>query len=262
MRRLALPLLVGLAVLSACEDEPTSTRTVELPTGREGLPATPDQVVENGQHVITVDGVKKAVIEAEQMYFFHELGRVIGDTISVRFFDENGVQQSLLTALTGEIDQETQEMLAEGEVHVRGETSRIVTEELQYHPERNLVTSDTTTEIHQDGNVIRGQGVESDPGLKNLKIRGASAVIRNEAPLQGPAQADTTGAAAAPPDVRDGDTEDAAGADAPPPDPSAGGGDEPPDPEAAEEETPPGETSEEGGEPAGAAGVAASGDSL
>lgn len=194
MRRsgLAFLLLVLGIGFPACEDEPTSTRTVELPTGREGLPTTPDQVVEDGEHVITVDGVKKAVIEAEQMYFFHELGRVIGDTISVRFFDESGIQQSLLTARTGEIQQESQEMLAEGQVHVRGETARITTERLRYHPDRNLVTSDTTTEIHQDGNVIRGQGVESDPGLRNLRIRGASAVIRNETPLRGPADADTT----------------------------------------------------------------------
>lgn len=257
MRRLALPLIVGLVALAACEDEPTSTRTVELPTGREGLPATPDQVVENGEHVITVDGVKKAVIQAEQMYFFHELGRVIGDTISVRFFDENGFQQSLLTARTGEIEQQTQEMLAEGEVHVRGETARIVTEALQYHPERNLVTSDTTTEIHQDGNVIRGRGVESDPGLKNLKIRGASAVIRNETPLQDPADADTS-AAASPPRTRDDGDEPAANA-APPDSAVAGGEPQPPEPSG---ETSPAETSAEDDAEPEAKNDAAAGDTL
>lgn len=180
-----------MVFVAACGEEPTSATTVDLPTGREGLPATPDQVVENGEHVITVDGVKKALIQAEQMYFFQDLGKVIGDTISVTFYDDNGIRQSLLTARTGELDQETREMLAVGSVHVQGETSWIRTEELHYHPDRNLVTSDTTTEIHQDGNVIRGTGIESDPALKELRIRGASAVIRNENVLAAPA-ADTT----------------------------------------------------------------------
>ena len=60
MRRIA-----GIAALVSCflgcgGDEPTQTGTAELPAGRPGLGA-PDQVVENGEHVITVQGVKKAV---------------------------------------------------------------------------------------------------------------------------------------------------------------------------------------------------------
>jgi len=249
-------------VVAACGEEPTSASSVNLPTGREGLPATPDQIVENGEHVITVDGVKKALIQAEQMYFLQDLGKVIGDTISVTFFDENGLRQSLLTARTGELDQETREMLAEGSVHVQGETSWIRTEELRYHPERNLVTSDTTTEIHQDGNVIRGTGIESDPALTELKIRGASAVIRNENVLSGPA-ADTTDAEEGPSVEPDGTeeagagtpvsgVEAATGADTLPetrtepadsaeagPDPPAGGGE---DPTGGADEPTPGDT--------------------
>jgi len=243
-------------IVAACGEEPTSASSVDLPTGREGLPATPDQVVENGEHVITVDGVKKALIQAEQMYFFQDLGKVIGDTISVTFYDDNGLRQSLLTARTGELDQETREMLATGSVHVQGETSWIQTEELRYHPDRNLVTSDTATEIHQDGNVIRGTGIESDPALTELRIRGASAVIRNERVLSGPA-ADTTDAAAeeAPP-VDPGGTEEAGGG---PADPGPGAGADSVPPTRAE----PAGTAEAGPEPAAEGGEdPASGDTL
>lgn len=185
MRRTA-----GIAALFSClvacgGDEPTRTGTVELPGGRPGL-GTPDQVVENGEHVITAQGVKKAVLVAEQLYFYNDQGKVYGDTIQVSFFDAGGEFQSMLTAEEGEMSQHSDDMIARGNVVVRGSSSRITTEELHYDPQRNLVTSDKPTEIFQAGNVIRGSGVESDPALTNIRIRGGSAVLRSEPELGRP----------------------------------------------------------------------------
>lgn len=187
----------ALGLLGCGGDEPTRTGTAELPAGRPGLGA-PDQVVENGEHVITAHGVKKAVMVAEQLQFYNEEGKVYGDTIQVSFYNESGEFQSMLTALEGEMSQRSDDMIARGNVVVRGSDSRILTDELHYDPQRNLVTSDKPTEIFQQGNVIRGSGVESDPALTNIRIRGGSAVIRSE-PQLGPqpqraAEADTSGA--------------------------------------------------------------------
>ena len=155
--------------------------------------------MENGEHIITAQGVKKAVLVAEQLYFYNDDGKVYGDTIQVSFFDASGAFQSMLTALEGEMSQRSDDMIARGNVVVRGSDSRIVTEELHYDPQRNLVSSDKPTEIFQQGNVIRGSGVESDPALTNIRIRGGSAVIRSEPRLgpepRQPAEADTAGAA-------------------------------------------------------------------
>ena len=182
MRRVA-GIAALISFLLACGgDEPTRTRTAELPAGRSGL-GTPDQVVENGEHVITAQGVKKAVLVAEQLYFYNDEGKVYGDTIQVSFFDDAGGFQSMLTAEQGEMSQHSDDMIARGNVVVRGSGSRITTEELHYDPQRNLVTSDEPTEIFQAGNVIRGSGVESDPALTNIRIRGGSAVIRSEPEL-------------------------------------------------------------------------------
>ena len=194
-----LNLVCGLFALSCGGEEPTRIGTAELPVGRPGLGA-PDQVVENGEHIITAQGVKKAVLVAEQLYFYNDDGKVYGDTIQVSFFDASGAFQSMLTALEGEMSQRSDDMIARGNVVVRGSDSRIVTEELHYDPQRNLVSSDKPTEIFQQGNVIRGSGVESDPALTNIRIRGGSAVIRSEPRLgpepRQPAEADTAGAAA------------------------------------------------------------------
>jgi LPS export ABC transporter protein LptC len=191
--------LVALVVLAGCEnDAPARTGSAELPAARPGL-GQPDQVVENGEHVITARGVKKAVLVAEQLQFYNGVGKVFGDTIQVSFFDDAGTFQSMLTALEGEMNQRTDDMIARGNVVVRGSGSVIRTEELHYDPRRNLVTSEVATEINQQGNVIRGQGVESDPALTNIRIRGGSAVLRSEPTLgrepRGEVVEDSSGAA-------------------------------------------------------------------
>jgi LPS export ABC transporter protein LptC len=197
-REVAILGLAAVAFLACEKDEPARTGTARLPSGRPGM-GPPDQVVENGEHVITAQGVKKAVLVAEQLYFYNAAGKVYGDTIQVSFFDDAGAFQSMLTALEGEMNQRNDDMIARGNVVVRGSNSTIRTEELHYDPMRNLVTSDKPTEINQQGNVIRGQGVESDPALTNIRIRGGSAVLRSEPELgpqpQRAAGTDTTGAA-------------------------------------------------------------------
>lgn len=192
-----LSLILALAFLACEGDESTRTGTAQLPAERPGL-GSPDQVVENGEHVITAHGVKKAVLIAEQLHFYNQAGKVYGDTIQVTFFDEAGEFQSMLTALEGEMSQRNDDMIARGNVVVRGPSSTIRTEELHYDPQRNLVTSDKPTEILQQGNVIRGQGVETDPALTSIRIRGGSAVLRSEPelgrqPAQGVAETETPG---------------------------------------------------------------------
>ncbi len=157
--------------------------TVDPPIGRPDLP-TPDQVVENGEHLITEQGVKKALLTAEQLYFYNQTGKVFGDTVQVEFYDETGAFVSLLTAETGEMDQSSRKMIARGNVFVRGRDSTIKTEELHYDPQGDRIYSQVETEINQRGNVIRGSGVESDPALKEVRIQGGSAVLRSEPELR------------------------------------------------------------------------------
>lgn len=174
----ALALLAG-ALLLGCGEDATPVRTVEPPEGRPGLP-TPDQIVEEGTHIITVQGVKEAVINARRLLFYDTEGKVYGDTIEVQFFDETGAAVSMLTAKKGELDQSTQQMIAREDVLVRGREATIRTEELLYDPVEDRISSDAPTEINQGGNVIRGQGVISDTALRDIRITSGSAVLRSD----------------------------------------------------------------------------------
>ena len=180
MRSGALLALVALVcACAACGGGEPPQRTAQLPTGPSGYP-TPDQVVENGTHVITVEGVRKALVRAEQLYFYDQLGKVVGDTLEVTFYNAEGVYESTLTARSGELVQATQDMVARGDVFVRGQESTIRTEELHYEPAANRVYSEQPTQIVQRGNQIRGRGVTADPGLRNIRITSGSAVLREE----------------------------------------------------------------------------------
>lgn len=196
--RLATIVLLG-ALLGGCDGSSEPAGTATIPEGREDLPP-PDQVVEDGRHVITVEGVKKAIIDAEQLAFYNRDGTVVGDTIQVQFFDEAGRYVSMLTALTGEMEQSSQRMMARGNVFVRGSDSSIKTDEILYDPIANRISSDRPTEILQRGNTIRGRGFESDPGLENIRIRAGSAVLRSEPQLGPERSRDSVAASDATPD--------------------------------------------------------------
>lgn len=181
-------LLVGLLFVSCRPQD--AVETVEPPAGPDAS-LVPDQIVEDGEHLITNQGVKKALLKAEQLYFYNEAGKVLGDTVEVRFFDDTGAFVSTLTAEQGEMVQATQAMIARGNVFVRGRDSTIRTEELFYDPENDRIYNDVDTEIVQRGNVIHGNGVESDTSLKQIRIRGSSAVLRSEPELREPASGST-----------------------------------------------------------------------
>lgn len=192
MRGRIVLLAAFVALGAACDEAPGGGGTAQIPVGPDTLPP-PDQVVEDGEHVITIEGVKKAVLVAEQLYFYNDTSTVVGDTIQVSFFGEGGEFVSMLTAVSGVINQRSQEMTARGNVDVRSPDSRIETEVLHYEPAADRIWSDQPTVINQQGNVIRGQGVESDPALKRIQIRGGSAVLRSEPELGPRPRADTAG---------------------------------------------------------------------
>lgn len=178
--RLAALVLAGVVGVSGCGEDWFSPRrpfTTQAATGER----VPDQIIENGTHTVTREGVKKAVMVARRISFFNLEGKVEADTMEVTFFDENGIQESRLNALHGEIDQRTNDLVARGKVLVLAEGgSRIDGEELRYDSARDLIVSDKPVTILRNGNRIRGANLETDPGLTNIRLTGSSAVLKDE----------------------------------------------------------------------------------
>jgi LPS export ABC transporter protein LptC len=198
---------VVAAALACGRDEVAPGRPL---TTQAGAPErAPDQIIENGTHVVTREGVKRAVLQARQIEFYNAEAKVEADTMEMTFFDARGVEESRLTARYGEIDQRTEDVLARGDVMVvASDGTRISGEELRYDSAADRITSDRPVTIVREGNRIQGDGVEADPALTSIRITGSSAVLeRTPRPTRrrgdpgaapGPAAATPPGGAAAP----------------------------------------------------------------
>jgi LPS export ABC transporter protein LptC len=148
-------------------------------TTQAGAPErAPDQIIENGTHVVTREGVKRAVLQARQIEFYNAEAKVEADTMEMTFFDARGLEESRLTARYGEIDQRTEDVMARGDVMVvASDGTRISGEELRYDSAADRITSDLPVTIVREGNRIQGDGVEADPALTSIRITGSSAVL-------------------------------------------------------------------------------------
>jgi LPS export ABC transporter protein LptC len=173
--------VAGASLLAvACQGNELAPRR-PLTTQAESEARVPDQIIEQGTHILTRDGVKKAVMTARRIYFYNAEGAVDSDSVRVTFFDANGVEESWLTADHGQVDQRTNDMTARGKVLVVSKDgSRIQGDELRYDATRDLIVSDKPVTIFERNNKIQGKGVEADPGLTNIRMSGTSAVLESK----------------------------------------------------------------------------------
>jgi LPS export ABC transporter protein LptC len=174
-------LAAGVCLLAAgCQGNELAPRR-PLTTQADPAARVPDQIIEQGTHILTREGVKKAVMTARRIYFYNVEGKVDSDSVRVTFFDVNGVEESWLTADHGEIDQRTNDMTARGKVLVVSKDgSRIQGDELRYDATRDLIVSEKPVTIFERNNKIQGKGVEADPGLTNIRMSGTSAVLESK----------------------------------------------------------------------------------
>jgi len=158
---------VGLLAAAACD------RTSSGPfAGDEYAAMHADQIIEGIQQVMTVDGVRRAILVADTAYIFEDSARAELRTVHVKFFDAAGNQDAELTSRSGTLNIRTEAMTARDNVILRlREGNRIIqTSELHFDPERDLIWSDSATTLNQDGTVAHGDGFRSDSRLRNLEI--------------------------------------------------------------------------------------------
>jgi LPS export ABC transporter protein LptC len=237
-------LAVGMGLTAGgCQGNELAPRR-PLTEQAESQGRVPDQIIEEGTHVLTREGVKKAILNARRIYFYNAEGKVEADSVRVTFYDANGIEQSHLNADRGEIDQRTSDMIARGKVLVVSEDgSRIQGDELRYDATRDMIVSTKPVTIFQKTNRIQGQGVETDPGLTNIRMTGTSAELDEKPRVGGGRRAPRPSAASAGDSLPPGPTPGAEPPSAPapgagqPPAPAPGAG-QPPAPAPGAEPPP------------------------
>jgi LPS export ABC transporter protein LptC len=132
----------------------------------------PTQESWNTTITFTDSGIVKAILKAGHLSAFEASKQTILDNgVHLDFFDEAGNHSSVLTSLTGKVDESTNNLEAIGNVVVVSDSGVVVeTEKLFWDNARQLIHSNDFVKITSPKEKLQGHGFESDQNLKNYKI--------------------------------------------------------------------------------------------
>jgi LPS export ABC transporter protein LptC len=133
---------------------------------------TADQVLDSVYHVITKDGMRQSIVEADTAYYY-ELSKTFElRHLRVTFFNVNGGQTSVLTSREGTYQVSAGQMEARGSVEVRSVDGRILnTDILRYDQNQNKIMTDRPFTF--TGPTANGSGVGfiSDPDFRDVVVQ-------------------------------------------------------------------------------------------
>ena len=169
---LTLPWVAG-----AC-DEPVSTRVAE----EDLFSIEADAVLFDMMDYLTTDGVRSGVIHADTAHVFNDSSEIRMQGVEMTLFHADGQERARVTAESGTLDRNSQEMLARGNVVLvmNDGAQRVESPELFYDPEGDRIWSDSNSVFTRDGRVTRGTCFRSDLQFTNYtvcNIRGAAGTI-------------------------------------------------------------------------------------
>jgi len=153
------------------------------PSARPGVLATAadtaDQTLITVRHYITRDGVQKSLVEADTAYYYEASQTFELRVVKVTFYSDEGEPTSTLTSEEGTYNTLTGAMEGRGKVVVRSadNTRTLRSEQLNYDPGKNEISTEKFYTYDQGGNHLEGDGFTSDPNFQ----RGRSANTRGRA---------------------------------------------------------------------------------
>ncbi len=166
-----------LLVIAGCEEKVKPTivpvETSELPS-QESWKSTV---------VFSDSGRRSAILWAGHIVAYAQQRiTLLGDSVHVDFFNEDGVHTSLLTARRGKVNDVTHDLeVYEHVVVVSDSGTTLRTERLFWDNTTHKIHTDAFVDIQSPREHIMGHGMESDQGLKQYRImRVTGQAVTNE----------------------------------------------------------------------------------
>lgn len=132
----------------------------------------PDQEVTDFVLTETNEGAPQWTMFARYAATYSAKNLVVARGVRVDFFGDDGKRSSELTAREGDIQQQTRDMTARGNVVLATtEGTRMTTEELRFLNRQQRIVSDRLVRVEREGDVLEGIGFESDPDLKHFEFK-------------------------------------------------------------------------------------------
>jgi LPS export ABC transporter protein LptC len=162
---IALALMLGAFAATGCSGRKTA--------GPVGAGAElPDQEVTDFVLTETDMGRPQWTLYARYAATYQAKNLVMSRDMRVDFFDSTGARSSELTANQGEIQQQTRDMTARGNVVMQTtEGTRMTTEELHFSNDRQLIASERLVRVERQGDILEGTGFASDPALRHFEFK-------------------------------------------------------------------------------------------
>lgn len=169
LRRAPWPLVAAVVATVACQGA-----VIEPGGATEQMQDLESPIVFGMVAYMTANGVREGRIQADTAYTYADSSVVDLLGMTTVFYDENGNERATVTGREGEWDQETDRMVARGDVvlNVHTDGSRIESQEIHYDPEIERVWSDSATvRTLANGTVTRGSSFESNIDFTEITIR-------------------------------------------------------------------------------------------
>ncbi|MBM4183856.1 MAG: LPS export ABC transporter periplasmic protein LptC [Gemmatimonadetes bacterium] len=167
MRQRGLAVALAALALGACEE---TAPPVVANDFMQGIDAP---VVFGMVSYITTNGVREGRVEADTAFTFADSTKVDLRVMRVTFYDAEGNERATVRGRTGEWNQDTDRMVARGDVElfVYTDSSTLRSSEIFYDPDIDRIWSDSATvRTLKNGTETRGSAFESDIEFTNVRI--------------------------------------------------------------------------------------------
>ena len=149
--------------LGACDDNALRANTSITQAD------TADQVLDSVYHVVTKEGMRQSIVEADTAYYYESSKTFELKHLRVTFFNALGSQTSVLTANEGTYQVAAGKMEGRGNVVVRSADGRsLATDLLRYDQNQNQLSTDRPFTFQGNGASGSGVGFVSDPDFRNV----------------------------------------------------------------------------------------------
>ncbi len=167
-----------LVIIAGCSEDKVKP-LIDKTINTEELPAQ-----ESWHSIVTFtdSGKTKAILHAGHLRVFTESKQTLLDSnIQVDFFDKEEHKTTTLTAKSGWVDDETQDLYAKDSVVVVSDSGVVIsTEELKWRNEDRKIVSNKFVTIVSPKEKIQGYGFESDQQLRNYTIYNITYITRRD----------------------------------------------------------------------------------
>ena len=130
-----------------------------------------DQVMYGARFNITDRGLRRADIEGDTAFFFHDNTRLILRPLRGKVYSSSGALDAIIQAREGVYDTRQANLVATGDVVVHTiDGKRLETPLAKYDQRINQISSDSAFHMSEPNRDIRGVGFTSDADLTTFRV--------------------------------------------------------------------------------------------